>query len=99
MIGSHSPGPHCRYWQDLTTKEFAALDVERTIAVLPVGAVEQHGPHLSVWVDSAINCGIVERAVPQIPDDLPVLLLTMITVANPMSIRHFPDPCRCRPNP
>ena len=57
-----------RYWKDLTTKDFAGIDAERTIAVLPVGAVEQHGPHLPVWADSAINCGIVSQAVPLIPD-------------------------------
>ena len=81
MTGSRS-----RYWQDLTTKEFAGIDAERTIAVLPVGAVEQHGPHLPVWVDSAINCGIVERAVPQIPDDLSVLVLPMMPVGIPFQV-------------
>ena len=69
-----------RYWQDLTTKDFAGIDTERTIAVLPVGAVEQHGPHLPVWVDSAINSGIVGRAVPQIPKELSVLILPMMPV-------------------
>ena len=37
-----------RYWQDMTTEEFAALDSARAIALLPVGAIEQHGPHLPV---------------------------------------------------
>jgi creatinine amidohydrolase len=83
-------GPRSRYWQDLTTKEFASLDAERTIAVLPVGAVEQHGPHLPVWVDSAINYGIVERAVPKIPDDLSVLVLPLMPVGKSDEHMAFP---------
>ena len=34
------------YWQDLATTDFPVNDVEATVAVLPVAAVEQHGPHL-----------------------------------------------------
>jgi creatinine amidohydrolase len=79
-----------RYWQDLTTKDFAGIDTERTIAVLPVGAVEQHGPHLPVWVDSAINCGILGRAVPQIPEDLSVLVLPMMPVGKSDEHQAFP---------
>ena len=32
---------------------------QRVIAVLPVGAIEQHGPHLPVAVDACINQAIV----------------------------------------
>jgi creatinine amidohydrolase len=32
---------------------------ESIVAVLPVAAVEQHGPHLPVRVDAAINTGIL----------------------------------------
>ncbi|WP_158046641.1 creatininase family protein [Skermanella pratensis] len=84
------PVPHSRFWQELTTKEFAALDAERTIAVLPVGAVEQHGPHLSVWVDSAINAGILARAVPLIPDPMPVLILPMLPIGKSDEHEAFP---------
>ncbi|MEQ8966537.1 MAG: creatininase family protein [Azospirillaceae bacterium] len=64
-----------RYWHELTTKDFAALDAERTIAVLPVAAIEQHGPHLPVWVDDRINRGILDAALAAMPDDLAVLVL------------------------
>ena len=52
----------------------------RVVAVLPVGAVEQHGPHLPVRVDAAINAGIVVRAVALMPDDLPALVLPALPV-------------------
>ena len=67
------------WWWDLSTAEFAALDMERIVAVQPVAAVEQHGPHLPVRVDAAINAGIVERAVADM-GDLPVLVLPMLPV-------------------
>lgn len=68
------------WWWDHSAKDFAALDMERIVAVLPVGAIEQHGPHLPVRVDAAINAGIVARAVETMPGDLPVLVLPMTAV-------------------
>ena len=37
-----------RHWMELTTEEFAGLDPEKAVAVLPIAAIEQHGPHLAV---------------------------------------------------
>ena len=45
------------------------------MAVLPVGAVEQHGPHLPLGVDAMLIEGVVQQALPQLPADLPVLFL------------------------
>lgn len=49
-----------QYWQDLTTRDFASLDSETTLAILPVAAVEQHGPHLPLATDALINAGLIE---------------------------------------
>ena len=62
-------------WADLTRHDFASLDCTRTIAVLPVGAIEQHGPHLPVSVDADLVDAVVERALPLIRSDLTVLFL------------------------
>jgi creatinine amidohydrolase len=64
-----------RYWSQLTTRDFAALDVAATVAVLPLGATEQHGPHLPLGVDSVLADGIVAAALPLLPAGLPVLFL------------------------
>lgn len=64
-----------RYWSDLSTEAFAALDKRRAIAVLPVGATEQHGPHLPLSVDTDLADGIVRAALPHLAPDLPVLVL------------------------
>lgn len=64
-----------RFWADLSTREFAQLDPARTVAVLPLGATEQHGPHLPLSVDQVVVDGIIANALPRLPDDLPVLVL------------------------
>ena len=51
------------------------MDASRCIALLPVGAIEQHGPHLPVSVDAAINAGVLSRALELVPDDLPLTVL------------------------
>jgi len=64
-----------RYWSQLTTRDFAALDVAATVAVLPLGATEQHGPHLPLGVDTVLADGIVAASLPLLPAGLPVLFL------------------------
>lgn len=64
-----------RYWADYTCAEFAALDRDQLIAVLPVSAIEQHGPHLPFSVDTTIVEGIIGRVIERLPDDLPAVFL------------------------
>lgn len=64
-----------RFWSQLATTDFAGLDPATTVAVLPVGATEQHGPHLPLMVDQCLVDGIVARALPQLPADASVLVL------------------------
>jgi creatinine amidohydrolase len=63
------------YWQDLTTTDFGRVDQERTLALLPVAAVEQHGPHLPLATDALINDGIVRAALERLPADVTLLVL------------------------
>ncbi|MDH6592663.1 creatinine amidohydrolase [Variovorax sp. TBS-050B] len=70
-----SPVSLPRFWSQLTTRDFAALDVTATVAVLPLGATEQHGPHLPLGVDSVLADGIVAAALPLLAPELPVLFL------------------------
>ena len=64
-----------RFWADLKSPDFASLDRSRCIAVLPVAAIEQHGPHLPLNVDATLVEGVIAAALPQLPADLPVLFL------------------------
>ncbi len=68
-----------RFWFDWGTTDFAQLAAsplsERAVAVLPVAATEQHGPHLPVSVDAALVQGVIEAALPLLPADLPAIFL------------------------
>jgi creatinine amidohydrolase len=79
-----------RLWQEMTSEEIASLDAARIIAVLPVAAIEQHGPHLPLAVDACINEGILERALTLLPADLPVTLLPMMPVGRSDEHGDFP---------
>jgi creatinine amidohydrolase len=79
-----------RHWRDMTTKEFATLDVARIIAILPVGSIEQHGPHLPVGVDSSINEAVLTRALELAPPALPVTVLPMTYVGKSDEHLAFP---------
>lgn len=63
------------FWGELTSAEFRALDPARTIAILPVAAVERHGPHLPVLTDTAIADGMIGTLRARLPGDLDVLVL------------------------
>ncbi|HEX5805439.1 MAG TPA: creatininase family protein [Macromonas sp.] len=67
--------PSFPQWANLCTTDFAALDPERTVAVLPVAAIEQHGPHLPLSVDAAILEGVLAAAAPHLPAGAPVFAL------------------------
>ncbi|MES2634995.1 MAG: creatininase family protein [Pseudomonadota bacterium] len=64
-----------RFWADLTTRDFAALDPATTVAVLPVAATEQHGPHLPLRVDQALVDGVIAAALPHLPPGVGPLFL------------------------
>lgn len=78
-----------RYWQDLPWPAFRDLPAD-TVAVLPVAAMEQHGPHLPIAVDTTINDGIVARTLTKLPQDAPVLVLP--TQAVGLSVEHIRFP-------
>ena len=64
-----------RFWADLTTRDFAQLDADKAVAVLPLGATEQHGPHLPLSVDHSLVDGVIAACLPHLPAGLPVLFL------------------------
>jgi creatinine amidohydrolase len=64
-----------RFWSELKSSEFAALDPNSTLAILPVAATEQHGPHLPVMTDTAIAEGMIATVLARLPDELNMLFL------------------------
>ena len=82
--------PIRRYWSEMSTTDFTGLDTARTVAVLPVSAVEQHGPHLPLSVDVCINEGVLDAALALLPEDAPVLVLPPQTVGKSEEHIRFP---------
>ena len=78
------------YWGELTSAEFRDLDPQRVIAVAPIAAHEQHGPHLPVSTDTTIGEGMVREVLSRLPDDLHILVLPTMPVGK--SNEHIRSP-------
>jgi creatinine amidohydrolase len=79
-----------RHWGDLTTRDFEGLNPETTIAVLPIAAIEQHGPHLPVSTDSEIAAGMIAETFSQCPAELDALFLPIQCIGK--SNEHLRSP-------
>ena len=83
-----------RLWADLSTRQFTQLrdapDIGEVVALLPVGATEQHGPHLPLSVDSDLVDAMVAGALPLLPPDLPVLVLPTQRIGKSNEHARFP---------
>ncbi len=64
-----------RYFADLSGPQVAQQLTSRSILVQPLGAIEQHGPHLPLSTDSVIATAVAEAAVAGVGDELDVWLL------------------------
>jgi creatinine amidohydrolase len=82
--------PSRRFWAELKSSEFATLNPNSTLAVLPVAATEQHGPHLPVMTDTAIMEGMIATVLARLPDDLDALFLPIQTIGK--SNEHLRSP-------
>lgn len=74
-------------WDRLTREEVTALTA-RAVLVLPVAAIEQHGPHLAVRTDTAILEAILDLALPLVPGEVNVLVAPLLCYG--ASDHHLP---------
>src|SRR3981189_1256931 len=74
----------------MTCSDATAADTARSIAVLPLAATEQHGPHLPLAVDSFIAEAYLGRVRALVPADLPVSFLPVQTIGQSDEHRAFP---------
>lgn len=78
------------YWQDWTTTDFATLDADRDVALMPVAAIEQHGPHLPVCVDATINRGVIAATAPHLSDGFRTVVVPMLAIGKSDEHGDFP---------
>ena len=83
-----------RFWADLSTRDFAALQstgqAAQVVAVLPVAAVEQHGPHLPLSVDATLLQGVIDAALPHLGANVPALFLPPQNIGLSTEHENFP---------
>ncbi|MGD1924765.1 MAG: creatininase family protein [Paracoccaceae bacterium] len=77
-------------WADYRTTEYVGIDPMKTIAILPTAAIEQHGPHLPVGVDTMINAGMLDVLRSRCPEDLDIRILPIQAVGKSNEHLHAP---------
>jgi creatinine amidohydrolase len=71
-----------RDWMEMTWQDFAGADTALWIAVLPLAAVEQHGPHLPLGVDTFLADAYLAKAHSLLPEKLPVSFLPVQSIGH-----------------
>jgi creatinine amidohydrolase len=83
--------PPERYFPYLTWTEIEQMkDKENVVIVQPIGAVEQHGPHLPIIVDAAISMGVLGKALGQLEANIPAYALPCLYYGKSNEHWHFP---------
>jgi len=79
-----------RDWADIDWADLSSADRARWIAVLPLAATEQHGPHLPLETDVMIAQAYLARLRELLPEALPVAFLPLEPVG--ISTEHLDFP-------
>lgn len=85
------------WWQDHTSAAIAALAARDPVAILPLSAIEQHGPHLPLETDYRIGMGLLQAALATLPAELPRVILPPVAIATSTEHTGFPGTLTLRP--
>lgn len=85
------------FWQHQTSADAAALAGRDPVVVLPLAAIEQHGPHLPLSTDLDIGLGLLAEASRQLPPDLPVSVLPPQACGTSREHARFPGTLSLEP--
>ncbi|CUJ37193.1 creatininase family protein [Cognatishimia activa] len=76
---------------ELTWQEVAALDLSKDGAiVLPIGSIEQHGPHLSTDCDLVFSEKFLEMSLAQLAPEVKIWRLPMLPISKSNEHVGFP---------
>ena len=77
------------HWENINTFAFKNFDPQRTIAIMTMASIEQHGPHLPVGVDAMIGRGVLRGILEQVPDDITVISLPVLPIGKAIEHEKF----------
>ena len=77
-------------WQQMDEATIRASDTSNWIAVLPLGATEQHGPHLPLETDTIIARGICDHLKQTTAGTMPVTFLPVEEIGYSPEHMDFP---------
>lgn len=87
----HSFVPPARFFPYLTWTEIDQMpDKENIVILQPIGAIEQHGPHLPLIVDAAISTAVLGKALAQLEPEVPAYALPPLYYGKSNEHWHFP---------
>jgi len=83
--------PPERFFAYLTWTDIAAMPAKADVVVIqPIGAIEQHGPHLPLAVDAAIAQAVLGKALHRLPPGIPAYALPPLCYGKSNEHWHFP---------
>jgi creatinine amidohydrolase len=77
-------------WQSMTTADARRAARRDPVVILPLAAIEQHGPHLPLSTDLDIGMGLLASAFRHLPDDFPAWVLPPQAVGSSREHVRFP---------
>lgn len=77
-------------WDEHTSVELAKRIERDPVAILPLAAIEQHGPHLPLSTDVDIGAGILTEALARLDDEVPVVVLPTQAIGTSLEHARFP---------
>lgn len=82
--------PPSRLWSELSADDFRSSNIGHWIAIFPLAAIEQHGPHLPLGTDAMIGEAYLARVHARLPGDLPAVFLPQQEVGKSDEHQSFP---------
>ena len=73
-------------WTEITTDDINGEIKDRGIVIMPIGSIEQHGPHLPTGTDNYIGWAIAKK----VAEEINALILPNIPIG--FSEDHCPKP-------
>lgn len=87
----HTFIPPKRFFPYLTWTDIQNMpNRENVVLIQPVGAIEQHGPHLPLVVDAAIGVAVLGLALSKLDDRIPAYALPPLYYGKSNEHWHFP---------